>query len=110
MSRKLAPQGCESAVAQQLDHGVRRHQVLPRESGAVVKRVLIARDAGLVEKSAQHFESAFDRARGALFAAQQAQQDFRVQVLADFVDDPHIFNQRPRLIAGQHQRLVLQRA
>ena len=71
---------------------------------------MIACDPGLVQKSPQHFEAAFDRPGSAFFAAQQAQQNFRMQILADFVDDPHILNQRLGLIAGQYQRLVLKRA
>ena len=94
-------------VAQQLNHGVRRYQILPRESGAVVEHVLVARDSRLVQESAQHFEPAFDRPRRPLFPAQQAQQNFRMQILADFVDDPHILDQGLGLVAGQHQRLVL---
>ena len=83
---------------------------MPRESGAVVKNVLIGRNAGLVQESAHHFQPAFDRAGGSFFAAEQAQQNFGVQILADFVDDPHIFNQGFGLVTGQHQRLVLEGA
>src|SRR5208282_4772697 len=48
-------------VAQQLNHRVRRNQILAGEAGAVVENILIGGYAGLIEKSAQHLEAAFDR-------------------------------------------------
>ncbi len=75
-----------------------------------MERVLVAGNSGLVQKSAQDFEAAFDRPGRPFFPAQQAQQNFGVQILADFVDDPHILDERFGLVTGQHQRLVLQRA
>src|ERR1035438_3208323 len=83
-----------------------RDQVLAREPGAVVERVLVARDAGLSEKSAQHFESAFDGAGGAPLASQQAEQNFSVQVLAYLVHDAHVFYQRLGLVAGKRDGLI----
>src|ERR1035438_3047275 len=85
---------------------MRCDQVLARKSRAVVEHVLVARDAGLGEKSAQNFEPAFDGSSSAAFASQQAQQNFRVQVLAHLVDDAHIFYQRLGFVTGEGDGLV----
>src|ERR1039458_3296602 len=85
---------------------MRCDQVLARESGTVVKHVLVIRDAGLSEKSAQNFESAFDGSSSATLASQQAQQNFRVQVLAHLVDYAYIFYQRLGFVTGQRDGLV----
>src|ERR1700690_2765971 len=85
---------------------MRCDQVLARKSGTVVEHVLVARDAGLSEKSAQNFESAFDGSSSASLASQQAQQNFRVQVLAYLVDYAHIFYQRLGFVTGQRDRLI----
>jgi len=98
------------SVTKKLDDGMRSCQVLAGESGAVVESVLIRRDASLIQKTTQNLEAAFDRAGGALLPSQQAEKDFGMQILADFIDYPHVLDERLRLVAGQDQWLILQAA
>ena len=49
----------------------------------------------------QYFETAGNRAAGALLASQQAQQHFGVKVLAHLVDDADIHAERRRIMLGQ---------
>ena len=62
---------------------------------------MVAGDARLGKKSAQNLQAAFDGARVAAFASEQAEENFGMQVLADFVDDADVFEQRFRFVAGE---------
>jgi len=57
-------------------------------------------DSSLSQKSFENFEAGFDGASGAVFASEQAQQNFGVQILAHFVDDADILQQGLRFVSG----------
>ena len=77
------------------------NQILPGESGAVVEGVLIARNPSLIQESTQDFQPTLHCASSAFFSPEQAQQNLRMQVLAYFVDNPDVLDERLGLIAGQ---------
>ncbi len=59
----------------------------------------------------ENFEARFNGSGVAVFAPQQAEQNFGMEVLADFVDDANILQQRLRFITGKRNGLIsLQRA
>ncbi len=93
-----------AGIEQQLDDGVRRHQVLTREAGTVEEDIFVGADIGLRQHPAQHFRTCLNRSRRTSFAAEQTQQKLGVQILAVFVDDRQILRQRLRLVRSQHQR------
>src|SRR5438552_6013372 len=95
-------------VAEKLDYRMRSYQVLTGEAGTVVEGVMIRGDASLIQKTTQNLEAAFDCAGSALFASQEAEKDFGMQILADFIDYSHVLDERLRLVTGQDQRLILQ--
>src|SRR5208282_2490505 len=72
----------------------------------VVENILVARDPGLSQKSAENLEAAFNRTGVAALASQKAQQDFGMKVLADFVDYANILQQRLRFVTGERDRLI----
>src|SRR6476659_282955 len=89
---------------------MRSDQILTREPRTVVKGVVIRRDPSLIEKTTKNLKAAFHRAGGAFFASEETKKNFSMQILADFVNHPHILNERLGLVAGQDQRLILQTA
>src|SRR5690349_4508152 len=89
---------------QEIDDRSRTDQVLPRQSRAVVEEIVVWGNAGIVQKSTKHFETSLNSPPGALFATEQAKQNFRMQVLADLVDDLHVLCERRGLIFRQNQR------
>src|SRR5260221_11254336 len=81
------------------------YQVLAGESGAVVENVLFVGNSWLSQKTAKNPEAPFYRSGGATLASQKTQQDFGMQVLADFVDDADILQQRFRFVTGERDGL-----
>ena len=56
------------------------------------------------QESAQHFETACNRAARAFLAPQQAQQHFGVKILAHLVDHRYIESERQGIVFGQQHR------
>src|SRR5258708_15809954 len=82
------------------------YQVLAGESGAVVENVLFVGNSCLSQKTAKNLEAPFYRSGGATLASQKAQQDFGMQVLADFVDHADILQQWLGFITGERDGLI----
>src|SRR5258708_15668182 len=82
------------------------YQVLAGESGAVVENVLFVGNSCLSQKTAKNLEAPFYRSGGATLASQKAQQDFGMQVLADFVDHANILQQWLGFVTGERDGLI----
>src|SRR5260221_10774804 len=82
------------------------YQVLAGESGAVVENVLFVGDSCLSQKSTENLKAAFNGSGVAALASQKTQQDFGMQVLADFVDHADILQQWLGFITGERDGLI----
>ncbi len=82
---------------------MRSHKILPRQSRTVVEGIVIPGNTGVVQKSPQDFQSGLHRSARPFFAAEQPQENFGVQVLADFVNDLNVLRKWRGLVLCEHQ-------
>ena len=71
----------------------RSRQVVPRKAGAVLEQHVLGREANALPELLGEFERIIEGVRAAFFLGGDAQQQFGVQIVADFIGQPHVLEQ-----------------
>ena len=82
--------------------GARGDAIVGAHARAVIKEEVIVVYSGVQEKLADHARALLEAAVGAMHLAEQAQEQFSVEVLADLVGEGDVLGNGDRNARGQH--------